>query len=109
MKVDLKNCSVKDFWNEGHHKKLWVDNETGKVVDFVQTATNGFITYNDNFFVGDKRRAQFIESIPETYNQILKDDLLDLREKHNDQFRTLIDNWNNAGWKQKVIPTGDGG
>ena len=90
-------------------RPIYITDETGKVVDFVQTATNGFITYNDNFFVGDKRRAQFIESIPETYNQILKDDLLDLREKHNDQFRTLIDNWNNAGWKQKVIPTGDGG
>ena len=90
-------------------RPVYITDETGKVVDFVQTATNGRITLKDNFFVGDKRRAQFIESIPETYNQILRDDLLDLRKNHYDQFRTLIDNWNNAGWRQKVIPTGDGG
>lgn len=90
-------------------RPVYITDETGKVVDFVQTATNGRITLKDNFFVGDKRRAQFIETIPETYNNTLRDDLLDLRKNHYDQFRTLIDNWNNAGWRQKVIPTGDGG
>ena len=90
-------------------RPVYITDETGKVVDFVQTATNGRITLKDNFFVGDKRRAQFIETIPETYNNTLRDDLLNLRKNHYDQFRTLIDNWNNAGWRQKVIPTGDGG
>lgn len=90
-------------------RPVYITDETGKVVDFVQTATNGRITLKDNFFVGDKRRAQFIETIPATYNNTLRDDLLDLRKNHYDQFRTLIDNWNNAGWRQKVIPTGDGG
>ena len=92
------------FW-----RPVYVTDETGKVVDFVQTATNGRITLNDNFFVGDKRRAQFIESIEATYNKVLKDDLWSLKENNYSQFRTLIDNWNNAGWRQKVIPTGDGG
>lgn len=103
MKDDEGN-STKIFW-----RPVYITDETGKVVDFVQTATNGRITLHDNFFIGDKRRAQFIESIPETYNQTLKDELLNLKENNYDQFRTLIDNWNNAGWRQKVIPTGDGG
>lgn len=100
------NHSTHVYW-----RPVYITDETGKVVDFVQTATNGRITYNDNFFVGDKRRAQFIESIPATYNEdpTLRQDLLNLRDKDKDKFHTLIDNWNNAGWRQKVIPTGDGG
>ena len=90
-------------------KPIYITDETGKIVDFVQTATNGRVTLQDNFFVDDKRRAQFIESISETYNKILKQDLINLRDKNKDQFHTLIDNWANAGWRQRVIPTGDGG
>ena len=102
--ANIGNHSTHVYW-----RPVYITDETGKVVDFVQTATNGRVTYNDNFFIGDKRRAQFIESIPETYNQTLKQDLLNLRARDYDQFHTLIDNWNNAGWRQKVIPTGDGG
>ena len=98
------NYSTHVYW-----RPIYITDETGKVVDFVQTATNGYITYNDNFFVGDKRRAQFIEGIDATYNDVLKEDLLALKNKDADKFHTLIDNWNNAGWRQKVIPTGDGG
>ena len=96
--------STNVFW-----RPVYITDETGKVVDFVQTATNGRITLKDNFFVGDKRRAQFIESIDATYNQTLLNDLKNLKNNNYSQFRTLIDNWNNAGWRQKVIPTGDGG
>ena len=102
--LEEKDYSTKVDW-----RPVYITDETGKIVDFVQTATNGRITYNDNFFVGDKRRAQFIESIDETYSETLRQDLLNLRDKDNDKFHTLIDNWNNAGWRQKVIPTGDGG
>lgn len=98
------NHSTHVYW-----RPVYITDEKGQVVDFVQTATNGRITYNDNFFVGDKRRAQFIESIEATYNENLRQDLLDLSKKDIDKFHTLIDNWNNAGWRQKVIPTGDGG
>ena len=101
---DGKDYSTKVDW-----RPVYITDETGKIVDFVQTATNGRITYNDNFFIKDKRRAQFIESIPATYSETLRQDLLNLRDKYNDRFHTLIDNWNNAGWRQKVIPTGDGG
>ena len=98
------NYSTHVYW-----RPIYITDETGKVVDFVQTATNGYITYNDNFFVGDKRRAQFIEGIDATYNDVLKEDLLKLKNSDADKFHTLIDNWNNAGWRQKVSPTGDGG
>lgn len=92
-------------------KPVYITDETGKIVDFVQTATNGRITFNDNFFISDKRRAQFIESIENTYNsnETLRQDLLALRDSDNIKFHTLIDNWCNAGWRQRVIPTGDGG
>ncbi len=103
-------------YDKGHSRHvawrpIYITDETGKVVDFVQTATNGLITYEDNFFVGNKRRAQFIEDIPATYNgdASLRQDLLNLRSTDYEKFRILIDNWNNAGWRQKVIPTGDGG
>ena len=101
---DGKEYSTSVDW-----RPVYITDETGKIVDFVQTATNGRITYNDNFFVKDKRRAQFIEGISETYNEMLKDDLLNLKNTNYDRFRTIIDNWANAGWRQKVIPTGDGG
>ena len=104
VKQNGKNYSTSVDW-----RPVYITDETGKIVDFVQTATNGRITLKDNFFVGDKRRAQFIESIEATYNKVLKDDLWSLKENNYSQFRTLIDNWNNAGWRQKVIPTGDGG
>ena len=105
-RLDDDGHSTHVYW-----RPVYITDETGQVVDFVQTATNGRITYKDNFFIGDKRRAQFIESIPATYNEdpSLRQDLLNLREKDIDKFHTLIDNWNNAGWRQKVIPTGDGG
>jgi hypothetical protein len=92
-------------------RPVYITDETGKVVDFVQTATNGRITYNDNFFIGDKRRAQFIEGIEATYNdnKTLRQDLINFKENDYNKFRTLVDNWANAGWRQKVIPTGDGG
>ena len=101
---DGKEYSISVNW-----RPVYITDETGKIVDFVQTATNGRITLNDNFFVKDKRRAQFIEGIAETYNEKLKDDLWNLKETNYNRFRTIIDNWANAGWRQKVIPTGDGG
>ena len=104
VKQNGKNYSTSVDW-----RPVYITDETGKIVDFVQTATNGRITLNDNFFVKDKRRAQFIEGIAETYNEKLKDDLWNLKETNYNRFRTIIDNWANAGWRQKVIPTGDGG
>ena len=103
-RIDTDGNSQHIYW-----RPVYITDETGKAVDFVQTATNGRITYHDNFFVGDKRRAQFIEDIEKTYNQTLKEDLINLKNSDYDKFHTLIDNWNNAGWRQKVIPTGDGG
>ena len=103
-KEDPNQHSSHVYW-----RPVYITDETGKVVDFVQTATNGRITKNDNFFIGDKRRAQFIEGIAETYNENLREDLINLKNTDADKFHTLIDNWNNAAWRQKVIPTGDGG
>ena len=104
-----KDNKDQEYSTHVYWRPVYITDETGKIVDFVQTATNGRITKNDNFFVGDKRRAQFIESISETYNENLKTDLINLKNTDIDKFHTLIDNWNNAAWKQKVIPTGDGG
>ena len=30
--MDLKNCVLKDFWENGHHKCFWIDSETGNIV-----------------------------------------------------------------------------
>ena len=55
-RLDDDGHSTHVYW-----RPVYITDEKGQVVDFVQTATNGRITYKDNFFVGDKRRAQFIE------------------------------------------------
>lgn len=92
-------------------RPLYIADETGQLVDFVQTATNGKIGENDNFFVDEKRRAQFLEDIEALYNSdpTLRKELIALRDDNHDRFRQLIDHWENAGWKQQVIPTnGDG-
>ena len=30
--MKLNNCTLQDFWEEGHHKVLWVENETARIV-----------------------------------------------------------------------------
>lgn len=90
-------------------RPVYVTDETGAVVSDVRAVTNSKISENDNFFKEGRRRAQFIEDVEGTYNQRLKDALLELKSENIDRFHLLINNWENAGWKQKVIETGDGG
>lgn len=104
---DSHNYSSHVAW-----RPVYIADETGKVIDFVKYSTNSKISENDNFFKEGRRRAQFIEGVADTYNQSLKADLIAMRDGDTEQkrrFHLLIDNWSNAGWKQKVIPTGDGG
>ena len=90
-------------------RPVYVADETGAIVKDVRVVTNSKISENDNYFKEGRRRAQFIEAEEGTYNQHLKDALVELRDNQNDRFGLLINNWENAGWKQKVIETGDGG
>lgn len=104
---DSHNYSSHVAW-----RPVYIADETGKVIDFVKYSTNSKISENDNFFKEGRRRAQFIEGVADTYNKYLKADLIAMRDGDTEQkrrFHLLIDNWSNAGWKQKVIPTGDGG
>ena len=90
-------------------RPVYVADETGAVVKDIRVVTNSKISENDNYFREGRRRAQFIEDEEGTYNQNLKDALLQLKSENIDRFHLLINNWENAGWKQKVIETGDGG
>lgn len=94
------------FW-----RPVYIADETGKVVEDVQTATSGLIGPEDQFFSDDKRRAQFLEDELTLYNfdESLRKDLIDLRDGHHDRFVTLINNWANAEWTQKVFESEDGG
>lgn len=94
------------FW-----RPVYIADETGKVVEDVQTATSGLIGPEDQFFSDDKRRAQFLEDELTLYNfdESLRKDLVELRDNHRDRFRTLINNWANAEWTQKVFESEDGG
>lgn len=67
MKVDLKNCSVKDSWNEGHHKKLWVDNETGKVV--ADACAIYRISYEE-FLIRARCRRDLIECLSSLFGKV---------------------------------------
>lgn len=101
---DGKNYSDKLSW-----RPIYIADETGKVIDNVKFGTNSKIFENDNFFAEGRRRAQFIEDQELTYNVNLEKDLLALKASNYNRFRLLIDNWANAGWKQNVIKTEDGG
>lgn len=104
-----KSNSNQNYSDQIKWRPVYVTDETGAVVKDVIVVTNSKISENDNFFKEGRRRAQFIEDIEGTYNQRLKNALLQLKSENNDRFHLLIDNWENAGWKQKVIETGDGG
>lgn len=104
-KSDINN----DYSDQIHWRPVYITNERGVCVPRVQYDTNSKISENDNFFKEGRRRAQFIEEIEGTYNQRLKGALLDWKGSNYDRFKLLLDHWENQGWKQKVIKTGDGG
>lgn len=104
-KTDLnQDYSDKIYW-----RPVYITNERGECITSVQYDTNSKISENDNFFKEGRRRAQFIKEIEGTYNQRLKDALLDWKSSNYDRFKLLLDHWENQGWKQKVIETGDRG
>lgn len=98
-----------DYSDQIHWRPVYITNERGVCVPSVQYSTNSKISENDNFFKEGRRRAQFIEEEEGTYNQRLKNALLGLKNSNYDRFKLLLDHWENQGWKQKVIKTGDGG
>ena len=99
----------KDYSDQIHWRPIYITNERGVCVPSVQYSTNSKISENDNFFKEGRRRAQFIEEEEGTYNQRLKESLLAMRTENYDHFKLLLSRWENQGWKQKVIETGDGG
>ncbi len=98
-----------DYSDQIHWRPVYITNERGACVPSVQYDTNSKISENDNFFKEGRRRAQFIEEEEGTYNQRLKNALLGLKNSNYDRFKLLLSRWENQGWKQKVIETGDGG
>ena len=104
-KTDLnQNYSDQIRW-----RPVYITNERGVCISSVQYDTNSKISENDNFFKEGRRRAQFIKEIEGTYNQRLKKALLEWKRSDSVRFKRLLDHWENQGWKQKVIETGDGG
>ncbi|MDO4991362.1 MAG: hypothetical protein Q4E26_00210, partial [Prevotellaceae bacterium] len=72
----------------------------------IYVTSNSKISQNDNFFREGRRRAQFIETEHETWNQKLRESM---EEMDATRLGTLIKHWTNAGWKQEIISSGDGG
>lgn len=104
-----KSNQSQDYSDQVHWRPVYITNERGACLSLVQTSTNSKISENDNFFKEGRRRAQFIETEEGTYNQRLKESLLAMKAENYDHFKLLIDNWENQGWKQKVIKTPDNG
>lgn len=104
-----KSNQNNDYSDEVHWRPVYITNERGVCVPSVQYSTNSKISENDNFFKEGRRRAQFIEEEDGTYNQRLKASLLAMRAENYDRFKLLLNHWENQGWRQKVIETGDGG
>lgn len=104
-----KSNQSQDYSDQVHWRPVYITNERGACLSLVQTSTNSKISENDNFFKEGRRRAQFIETEEGTYNQRLKESLLAMKAENYNHFKLLIDNWENQGWKQKVIKTPDNG
>lgn len=104
-----KSNQSQDYSDQVHWRPVYITNERGACLSLVQTSTNSKISENDNFFKEGRRRAQFIETEEGTYNQRLKESLLTMKAENYNHFKLLIDNWENQGWKQKVIKTPDNG
>lgn len=104
-----KSDMTNDYSDQIHWRPVYITNERGVCVPRVQYDTNSKISENDNFFKEGRRRAQFIEEIEGTYNQRLKASLLEWKSNDYNRFKLLLDHWENQGWRQKVIKTGDGG
>lgn len=104
---NLAKANLSDEYSSSvNWRPVYIADETGALIQNVETATNGKIGANDNFFANTKRRAQFIESVDATYNEHL---MSSLKAMESARRNTLIDNWANAGWKQRIIASGDGG
>ena len=104
-----KSNQSQDYSDQVHWRPVYITNERGACLSLVQTSTNSKISENDNFFKEGRRRAQFIETEEGTYNQRLKGSLLAMKAENYDHFKLLIKNWENQGWRQKVIKTPDNG
>lgn len=90
-------------------RPVYVTDETGRIIDDVRVTSNSNISPYDNFFREGRRRAQFILDTEDTWNQKLKESMKEMLTNYPERFETLRSNWNNANWKQRVIPSGDGG
>lgn len=97
---DAKHCTSVSW------RPVYVADETGRVLTDIYVTSNSKISQNDNFFREGRRRAQFIETEHETWNQKLRESM---EEMDATRLGTLIKHWTNAGWKQEIISSGDGG
>lgn len=100
---DAKHCTSVSW------RPVYVADETGRVLTDIYVTSNSMISQNDNFFKEGRRRAQFIETVHATWNTELEKSLSIMLDNYPKRFKTLIENWSNAGWKQRIIPSGDGG
>lgn len=87
-------------------RPVYVADESGKIINDVIVTSTGNISPYDNFFREGRRRAQFIYEEQDTWNQKLK---ASMQNMDRERLEYLISYWNNANWKQKIIPSGDGG
>lgn len=100
---DAKHCTTVSW------RPVYVADETGRVLTDIYVTSNSKISQKDNFFREGRRRAQFIETETKTWNEQLEKSLSIMLKNYPKRFKTLIENWSNAGWKQRIIPSGDGG
>ncbi len=68
MKINLDNCTLQDFWENGHHKSFWIENETGiKIADACEIYR---ISYEEHFEAAENIKqifelAEYLGSFPD--------------------------------------------
>lgn len=68
MNINLDNCTLQDFWENGHHKRFWIENETGiKIADACEIYR---ISY-DEHLLRNQCRQIFINSINYLFGKVL--------------------------------------
>ena len=52
-----KNCTLKDIWEDGHHSKVWVENDTGKII---ADACGTYKISHDEYIIRKECRSSLI-------------------------------------------------
>jgi|GEM_PF-3137700 len=76
--MDFKNCVLKDEWENGHHRRVWIDCDTNAVV---ANAYDAYKVLHEEYLLRNEYRAILAEQVASFLNRII------VNEKHGIKVR----------------------